>query len=109
MVGPRIFVLHHRTYLRQQISQSPANQRSHGLGDEGLLVEGLVVGRPARDGAAAGQRGVAKEGARDGVIRRLAGGDLVDGSHAKGAGRAEEAGGEEEDQLGHGGAAASRE
>jgi len=54
------------TYLGQEISQSPTDQRGHGLGDERLVVESIVVGGPSWNGSSACDGRIAKERAGGG-------------------------------------------
>ena len=49
-------------YLRQKVSQGPSHQRCHGLGDEGLLVESIIVCSPTWNGTSSDSISVTKEG-----------------------------------------------
>ena len=55
------------TYLCQQITKSPTDQGGHGLGDEGFLVQGFIVGRPSRHGTSTDLVQVPKQGTRCGA------------------------------------------
>mmetsp|Transcript_16125 Transcript_16125/g.33382 ORF Transcript_16125/g.33382 Transcript_16125/m.33382 type:complete len:259 (+) Transcript_16125:317-1093(+) len=60
--------------LCQQISKGPSDERSHGLGDDRLLVQSIIVGSPSRDSTSSDRSRVTEKGAIDGLLvegRRL--------------------------------------
>ena len=50
------------TYLSQKVSQRPTNQRGHGLSDERLLVQSIIVGSPSRNGSSSNSFSVTEKG-----------------------------------------------
>jgi hypothetical protein len=77
------------TYLRQQITQGPSNQGCHGLGNEGLLVQGFIVGGPSWYGTSTNFVQVPKQGTRCGLGKGQGRGRLLAGRRidAKGTDR----------------------
>lgn len=51
------------TYLSQEVTEGPANKRSHGLGGQRVLVKRIIVCSPAGNSSTANLDGVAEEGA----------------------------------------------
>jgi hypothetical protein len=49
------------SYLSEQISERPSHKRSHGLGEQRLLVKSVIVGGPAGDSSSAKDGRIAKE------------------------------------------------
>jgi hypothetical protein len=86
-----------KSYLSEEITESPADETGAGLGSQGVLVKSLVVGSPTGDGTAAGDGRVTEEGGLLGLTE----GGLGQRAHALldrrgGLSNAEGRGGDEE-------------
>lgn len=55
-------------YLSEQISEEPTDEGGHGLGGDGVLVEGFRVGIQSGDGTAACDGGITEQGAVDRML-----------------------------------------
>jgi len=86
------------TYLCQDIAQGPSNQGSHSLGEQRLLIQGVIVGSPSGDGTTT-DRLATKERRAFGQFVAAAHLDRLDGGcDAKGADREEGRGSEEDER-----------
>ena len=76
---PTCEILCYKTYLSKKVSKGPSDQGSHGLGDQRLVIQSLVVGSPSGDSTSTDDGRVTEQGAGGGLVL-LEGGGLDDSS-----------------------------